>query len=102
MHLSLSPQQISQLEAQHCTAEDWSTIFVHPELDLKYVREVRFSGTCHIGKFEKSFLMPGGMRKHSGIFHATLHNVYVGNDCCIENIKNSFPSSRGTRFPPRT
>jgi hypothetical protein len=32
--------------------------------------------------------MPGGIRKHSGIFHATLHNVSIGNDCCIENIKN--------------
>ena len=28
------------------------------------------------------------MRKHSGIFHATLHNVSVGDNCCIENIKN--------------
>ena len=88
MYILISPQQICQLEAQHCTAEDWSTIFVHPDLNLKYVREVRFSGTCRLGKFEKSFLMPGGMRKHSGIFHATLHNVNVGNDCCIENIKN--------------
>ena len=88
MYLPLSPQQISQLEAQRCTAEDWTQISIHPELDLKYVREVRFSGTCRIGKFEKSFLMPGGIQKHSGIFHATLHNVCVGNDCCIENIKN--------------
>lgn len=88
MYILISPQQICQLEAQHCTAEDWSTIFVHPDLNLKYVREVRFSGICRLGKFEKSFLMPGGMRKHSGIFHATLHNVNVGNDCCIENIKN--------------
>lgn len=88
MHIPLSPQQIAQLESQHCTAEDWNTILVHPKADLKYVRDVRFSGTCRLGKFEKSFLMPGGMRKHSGIFHATLHNVGVGNDCCIENIKN--------------
>ena len=88
MYILISAQQICQLEAQHCTAEDWSTIFVHPDLNLKYVREVRFSGICRLGKFEKSFLMPGGMRKHSGIFHATLHNVNVGNDCCIENIKN--------------
>lgn len=88
MHRPLTSQEISLLESQHCSAEDWNTILVHPELDLKYVREVRFSGTCHLGKFDKSFLMPGGMRKHSGIFHATLHNVSVGNDCCIENIKN--------------
>ena len=28
------------------------------------------------------------MRKHSGIYYATLHNVTVGDDCCIENVKN--------------
>ena len=32
--------------------------------------------------------MPGGIHKHTGIFHATLHNVTIGDDCCIENIKN--------------
>ncbi|MEE0984067.1 MAG: DUF4954 family protein [Bacteroidaceae bacterium] len=88
MYRLLTNAEISQLESQHCSAEDWSTISIHSELNLKYVHGVRFSGTCRLGKFEKSFLMPGGMRKHSGIFHATLHNVSVGNDCCIENIKN--------------
>ena len=28
------------------------------------------------------------MVKHSGIYLATLHNVTVGDDCCIENVKN--------------
>ncbi len=88
MYRLLTNAEISQLESQYCSAEDWSTISIHSELNLKYVHGVRFSGTCRLGKFEKSFLMPGGMRKHSGIFHATLHNVSVGNDCCIENIKN--------------
>lgn len=88
MYRHLTSQDIAQLEAHHCTAEDWTKIEIHPELNLKYIREVRFSGTCRLGKFEKAFSMPGGMHKHSGIFHATLHNVTVGNDCCIENIKN--------------
>lgn len=88
MYRHLTSQETALLEAQHCTAEDWSQISIHQELNLKYIREVRFSGTCRLGKFEKSFSMPGGISKHSGIFHATLHNVCVGNDCCIENIKN--------------
>src|SRR5574344_1308140 len=28
------------------------------------------------------------MKKHSGLYHATLHNVTIGDDCCIENVKN--------------
>ncbi len=85
---SFTSAEIEQLEQQGCAAEDWTLIEVHPELNLKYLRGTRFSGHCTIGRFEKSFTMPGGMRKHSGIFHATLHNVTVGDDCCIENIKN--------------
>ena len=32
--------------------------------------------------------MPGGIKKHSGLRHVTLHNVTVGDNCCIENIQN--------------
>ena len=49
---------------------------------------MRFSGECRIGHFEKAFTMPGGIHKHSGLFHVSLHNVVVGDNCCIENIKN--------------
>ena len=85
---NLTQEEILQLEQQSCTAEDWSEIEIHPDLNIKYLRHVRFSGHCRLGRFEKSFTMPGGIHKHSGLFHATLHNVSVGDDCCIENIKN--------------
>jgi len=84
----LTAPEITQLEQQACSAEDWDAISVHPDTNLKYIRSVRFSGECRIGRFEKAFTMPGGMRKHSGLYHATLHNVTIGDDCCIENIKN--------------
>ncbi len=84
----LTPTEIERLEQQACSAEDWDRISVHPEVNLKYIRSVRFSGECRIGCFEKGFTMPGGMNKHSGLYHATLHNVTVGDNCCIENIKN--------------
>ena len=84
----LTTEEIGLLKQQCCTAEDWNQIEVHPELNTKYMRHVRLSGHCRIGKFDKAFTMPGGIHKHSGLFHATLHNTTVGNDCCIENIKN--------------
>ena len=28
------------------------------------------------------------MKKHSGLYHATLHNVTIGDNCCVENVKN--------------
>ena len=84
----LSQAEIAQLEEQGCTAEDWTWVSVHPETNVKYMRHVRFSGDCRIGQFQKSFTMPGGIHKHSGLFHVTLHNVTIGDDCCVENIKN--------------
>ena len=84
----LTQQEIVRLEAQSCTAENWSRILVTDEASLKYVRGVRFSGDIRLGRFERSFEMPGGIHKHTGLFNATLHNVTIGDDCCIENIKN--------------
>lgn len=85
---TLTHDEICLLEAQGCTAEDWTRVSISDTASLKYVRHTRFSGEIRIGRFEKSFDMPGGMHKHSGLFHTTLHNVTIGNDCCIENIKN--------------
>ncbi len=58
------------------------------DFSADYVRSARFSGNVRIGAFHKEFELPGGMVKHSGLYHVTLHNVVVGDDCCIENVKN--------------
>ena len=38
--------------------------------------------------------MPGGIRKHAGIREAYLHNVEIGDNCLIENIKNYIANYR--------
>ena len=85
---TLTSNEIAILESQACTAEDWGRVLITDERSLRYIRNTRFSGDISIGSFQKSFDMPGGIHKHTGIFHATLHNVTIGDDCCIENIKN--------------
>lgn len=87
-YIPLSEGQVEQLKKQACSSDDWSQVLVSPQLDVKYIRNSRFSGSCHIGKFDASFTMPGGLHKHSGIFNATLHNVNVGDDCMVENVRN--------------
>lgn len=84
----LAVEEIERLERQGCSSDNWENVEIHPDLQLKYVRNVRFSGFCSIGQFTKSFTLAGGVHKHSGIFQATLHNVTIGDDCCIENINN--------------
>lgn len=84
----LTANQIAVLEAQSCRCDDWSNITVDPDFNPKYVRNVNFSGQIRLGAFNKEFTLAGGIRKHSGIYHATLHNVAVGDDCMIEHIRN--------------
>ena len=84
----LTLNEITVLESQMCTAEDWTCVKVSQDFSPEHVRYARFSGNVCIGAFNKEFLLAGGMRKHSGLYHVTLHNVIVGDDCCIENVKN--------------
>ena len=84
----LLEEEITRLQAQGCSAEDWSRVEISDASSLKYIRGVRFSGDIRLGRFERSFEMPGGIHKHTGLYNATLHNVTIGDNCCIENIKN--------------
>ena len=87
-YLNLTAEQIAALEAQSCRCENWSEVTVSEDFNPKYVRNVNFSGQIRLGSFNKIFTLAGGIKKHSGIYHATLHNVIVGDDCMIEHIRN--------------
>ena len=84
----LTQQEIDVLKSQMCSAEDWDLVEVAEGFAPEYVRYVRLSGNIRLGAFRKEFGLAGGIRKHSGIYYATLHNVTVGDDCCIEHVKN--------------
>ena len=84
----LTEVEIEQLKVQLCSAADWGQIEVAEGFLPETVHHTRFSGHVRLGVFSKEFCLPGGIRKPSGIAYATLHNVTVGNDCCIENVKN--------------
>lgn len=85
---TLTDNEIAVLERQGCTAKNWKTVEVSAGFSTDYIRYVRFSGNVRLGAFEKDFPLPGGIVKHSGLYHVTLHNVTVGDNCCIENVKN--------------
>ena len=84
----LTKEEIARLEAQHCIASDWSGVEVADDFHTDYIHHTRFSGKVRLGVFEKDFTLAGGIKKHSGLYYATLHNVTVGNNCYIENVKN--------------
>lgn len=84
----LTSEEISQLETQHCTASDWSMVEVAEGFRTEHIHHIRFSGTVRMGRFDEEFKLSGGITKHSGLYYATLYNVTVGDNCCIENVKN--------------
>lgn len=88
VYRSLTEDEIVRLKSQSCLADDWSSVYVAKEFTTGYVYHTRFSGTVKLGVFEGEFVLPGGIRKHAGLRHVTLHNVTLGDNCCIENIQN--------------
>lgn len=84
----LTAEEVDLLVSRGCKAEDWSTVEITSSDALKYVRNVRFSGTVRFGRFDAAFTLPGGLRKHSGLRNATLHNVTVGDNTLVENISD--------------
>jgi len=84
----LKPEEIQQLRNQLCEAENWDNIWVAPDFKTENIYNVRFSGEIRLGVFTGEFTMPGGLVKHSGLKHATLHNCTVGDNVLIENVQN--------------
>ncbi len=88
IYRKLTEKEINQLKSQACAAEDWNQIGVAEGFSPEYVHHTRFSGEVRLGRFQSEFLLPGGVRRHSGLRHVTLHHVTVGDNCCIERIGN--------------
>ena len=84
----LTIEEQTQLIKQGCTATDWAKVGVVEGFMPEYVQNVAFSGEVRLGRFERVFVQPGGFEVHSGVYHARLHNVTVGDDCYIDRIHN--------------
>ena len=88
IYRKLTEDEVLRLKSQSCLADDWGKVTVAEAFSTEYVHHTRFSGEVRLGVFQSEFTLPGGIKKHSGLRHVTLHNVTVGDNCCIENIQN--------------
>ncbi len=85
---NLSEKEVAVLQGRGCSSEDWGAVQIECPESLDYINNVHFSGKVTLGRFEKEFTLPGGLKKHSGVRNATLHNVTVGDNTLIENVSN--------------
>ena len=83
---SLTIGEIKQLEANGCTAEEWSNIVVGEDFNPDYVHRVAFYGDVQLGVYAKKVEVSKGFFKHSGIYNATLRNATIGDNCLVENV----------------
>jgi NDP-sugar pyrophosphorylase family protein len=88
MYRQLTKDEIAILQSQNCKAEDWNAITVSAGFDTNYIHRVTFSGNIRLGQFDSTFSFAGGVRKHSGLYQATLHQCEVGDNVLIENVQN--------------
>ena len=84
----LTEAEIAALKDHANSADDWAQVWVKEGFVPKYILNTHFSGWVRLGLFEKTFDLPGGISKHSGLYYTYLHNVEVGNNCCIEHVNN--------------
>lgn len=91
---NLTPEEITRLESQGCLADNWNNISVHKNFKPDYIKHTNFSGKVKLGVFEDEFTLPGGLKKHSGLKHACLHNCELGDNVLIENVQNYIANYR--------
>ncbi|MCL1938311.1 MAG: DUF4954 family protein [Candidatus Azobacteroides sp.] len=88
MYRQLTKEEIAILESQNCRAENWNAIEVSTGFETSHIHHVAFSGNIRLGQFNSLFSFPGGVKKHSGLYQATLHECEVGDNVLIENVQN--------------
>lgn len=85
---NLTLSEIEFLYRNGCSSEDWQQIQVKDNFKPDHVKNTQFSGQVKIGVLEKEFELAGGLKKHSCINNAVIHNCEIGNNVVIENIQN--------------
>ncbi|MCM1312451.1 MAG: DUF4954 family protein [Bacteroides sp.] len=84
---NLTDVEISVLEEQGCTAEDWAEVLVsEDDFRCEAVRSVDFYGHVEIGSLYGTVNVEDGFMRRCGIRNAVLRNVRIGDRCLIENI----------------
>lgn len=85
---NLTTQEIKTLEQQGCSCTNWELVAVSESFSPQYIKNTQFSGTAQLGVFEKEFDLAGGLKKHSCINSAVIHNCRIGDNVVIENVQN--------------
>ncbi len=82
---ALTNLEISQLEQQLCSCNDWTKVLVNENFKVENIKNSQFSGNVKLGSFGKTITLNSGEEIHSGIFNSKIHNCTIENDVLISN-----------------
>lgn len=83
---SLTLEEIAALQGQGCTAEDWAAVYVAEDFVADAIEDTHFYGEVRLGVYERRVEPEEGLSLPSGIRHATLKDVTIGDNCLIERV----------------
>ncbi|MCF6237465.1 MAG: DUF4954 family protein, partial [Candidatus Marinimicrobia bacterium] len=86
-YLPLTPEAIKILKKNGCWSRHWDKVMVSRGFDPTRIAGTIFRGKVRIGRLDGHFIPMDGIRRYAGIFDANLHNVSIGDNCHISNIK---------------
>ena len=72
---------------QGCRCDDWQAISVTDDFSPEYVFDVFFIGQVRMDGFTGEVELDGGVRRHTGICHATIDTCTVGRDVYIDGVR---------------
>lgn len=81
----LSAAETLQMERQGCWCQDWTRVRVQEGFEPGPVRDATFEGDVLLARFSGTVMLPGHVSLSTGIRHAHLRDVVVGN-CCLHDV----------------
>jgi len=81
----LTGPEIMQIEANGCTASDWSQVLVPSTFDPDRLRQVEFLGWATLGPFSGS-VSYAGVDLPAGIYNTVVANCRIGTDVRVANV----------------
>lgn len=86
---NLTQEEITFLENNRNTAENWQNVYVSAEegaFDSRLISETRFEGFVILGKLKLGKLKYHDLELYITVRRSFLRNVVTGDDCVIENV----------------
>ncbi len=85
----LTAKDIKQLTQQGCSAQEWETVWIAPDLDIARIENVQFSGEVTIGVQAKNISLNGTVDIPCGIRNSRIHNCTLGENILIDHVTSN-------------